>query len=121
MIGTLVRRLLCRRGHHHVVRCAGAPDHTWTWNDARQRWTAELVPPAPRPVAVCCPHTPGGPHSVLCSARPTSCSCLLRVLDLHRVGCQHRRRPVGSDLPVRADRPPAGKNDLVPVAARHRA
>lgn len=45
MIGDLVRRLLCRAGHHDVIRCAGREDHSWR-HDGR-RWVATLdrVPP----------------------------------------------------------------------------
>lgn len=50
MIGDLARRLLCRAGRHHVIRCAGAADHRWTWDARRDRWTGTLVPPAPRPI-----------------------------------------------------------------------
>lgn len=41
MIAALVRRLLCRAGRHHVLRCAGAEDHRWTWRDGRG-WVATL-------------------------------------------------------------------------------
>lgn len=87
----LLRRWLCRRGHHEVVRCAGAADHTWTWNDARQRWTADV----PRPASLGL-----GEWLLLLRLRLS-----LRAAD-QRFGVL---------------RPPAGKNDLAPVAARHRA
>lgn len=38
----LIRRLLCRAGRHHVIRCAGAVDHLWTWTG--DRWHAEITP-----------------------------------------------------------------------------
>lgn len=45
MIAALVRRLLCRAGHHHVIRCAGAEDHRWTWRDGRWHASLDRVPP----------------------------------------------------------------------------
>lgn len=45
MIARVFRRVLCRAGRHHVLRCAGAEDHAWTHDG--DRWTATLdrIPP----------------------------------------------------------------------------
>ena len=45
MIGALVRRLLCRAGHHDVLRCAGREDHRWRHDGTRWVATLDRVPP----------------------------------------------------------------------------